>query len=237
MNGKPVLPLALAASTLLALTAHAVPRSGEGSGPHFLVAAESLTAWHAGAYLRNHDRMLKKDGFEREVEMSRIMGYVGRDVLSWLSVYGTVGMASVDDDVENLSQDAAEFGVGTWFNLLDHDTFEFLETVQRFRVQGMLQYTLFDTDNVTWGELAGNITFGITHEIIGSKFFWPDAVTLYVGPTVNLVNSDEYDHSSDDMFGFVIGLDLQINRATSLGASMEIYQDDDASVGYVSVRF
>lgn len=238
MNGHTVRSLAVIASaTLVAASANATPRSGEGSPAHYLVAAESLYAWHAGAYVRGHERTVEQDGFESSVDTSRAMVYVGRDVFSWLGLYGTVGLADFDGDGSDDGQSATEYGGGLWVNLLDHDTFEFLETVQRFRVQGMLQYTLFSADDVTWGELAGNLTFGLTHEVIGSKFFWPEAYTLYAGPAVNVVNSDEYDQSSDDMVGLAVGLDVQINARTSMGVMAEIYDDDEAMSGSVSVRF
>ncbi len=227
----------IATATLTALTAGAVPRSGEGTGRHYLVSAETLSSWHAGAYLRAHDRTVKRSGMEEDVEVGYAMAYVGRDLLSWLTVYGTLGVADLDEKRLGRSEDSAAYGLGVWFNLLDHDAFEFLESVQRFRVQGMLQYVMFRTDDVTWGEVSGNLTFGATHEVTSSKFFWPEAVTLYAGPTLNVIVSDEYDTSSDNMIGLVVGLDFQINRLTSLGASMEVFQDDNAAVGYVSVRF
>ncbi len=239
MNGKSARLVTLLATAVLlsALPSRAIPRSGEGSGMHYLVSAEGLSSWHVGAYQRYHDREVKTDGRKTGVDFTHTMAYVGHDVLSWVSLYGLVGLASCQEELFNRSEDAFEYGVGAWFNLLDHDTLEYLTTVQRFRVQGALQYTMLHTDEVTWGELAGNLTFGVTHEIIGNKFLWPEAVTLYGGPAVNIVVSDEYDQSGDGMVGFVVGVDLQLNRLTSLGASMELYDEDEASVGYVSVRF
>lgn len=238
MNGKLTRALALFVTVpLFALTSNAVPRSGEGPGMHYLIAAEPLSLWHAGVYQRYHDRAVKVNGAKGTLDLTHTMAYVGYDVLPWASLYGLLGHADCQEKMFNRSDDAVEYGVGVWFNLLDHDTLEYLTTVQRFRIQGMLQYSMFHTGDVTWGELAGNLTFGITHEVIGSKFLWPDAVTLYGGPVLNMAVSDEYDQSSDGMIGFVVGVDLQINARTALGASFEMFDDDEASVGYVTVRF
>jgi polynucleotide 5'-kinase involved in rRNA processing len=96
---------------------------------------------------------------------------------------------------------------------------------------------MFDNDEFSWGELAGNVTFGITHEVLGSKFFWPEAMTVFIGPAVNVVVSDDYEVESDNMFGLTAGLDIQTSERTGLGVAAEVYPDDEAITGYVMVRF
>lgn len=238
MNGKNARFLAMVATAAFSITsAHAIPRSGEGTGSHFLVAAEDFNSWHVGLYGRAQERVVEQDDVETTVDISRVMALAGYDILSWLTVYGTVGMCEAKPAFGGDDEKAVEYGFGTWFNLLDHDTFDFLETVQRFRIQGALQYTMFSGDDFTWGELAGNVTFGITHEVIGSKFFWPEAVSLFAGPAVNMVVSDEYEVSSDNMFGLLAGLDVQVNKRTNLSVAGEVYSDDEAVVASVTVRF
>ena len=41
----------------------------------------------------------------------------------------------------------------------------------------------------------------------------------------------------DDAVGLVVGLDVQVSRRVSFGGSVEVYQDDTAYGGTVSVRF
>jgi len=230
--------LLAAVATMTVTSAQATPRSAEGSGQYFLQAAEDLNSWHVGAYFRSHERRVEDDnGFETDVDIDRALAIVGYDVLPWLAIYGALGGCDASEKYSSGSDAALEYGMGAWFNLLDHDTFDFLETVQRFRVQGTLQYTMFDNDDFTWGELAGNVTFGITHEVIGNKFLWPNAITAYVGPAFNVVVSDDYDADGDNMFGLVAGVEAQISERTGIGASAEKYQDDTAFTGHVMVRF
>lgn len=238
MNGHSARFLLFITAMLLTnLQSYAMPRSGEGKGANYLTAAEDLSSWHAGAYVRYHDRTVKYDKVRSEVRLVHALAYAAYDIFPWMSIYGLAGQTDCQEKRFNRSDDAFEFGVGAWFNLLDHDTFEHLTTIQRFRINSTFQYSMFKNDHVTWGELLGNVTFGITHEVIGSKFFWPESFTLYAGPSLNVLISDDYDQSSSGVLGLVLGLDMQVNRMTAIGASLELYDKDEAGIGYVTVRF
>jgi len=221
------------------VTAHATPRSAAASGQHFLQAAENLDSWHVGAYARTHERRVKQDSSKAktDIEINRGLIVIGYDVLPWLTVYGAIGGSDAEIDMTGESDSAVEFGVGAWFNLLDHDTLSFLETLHRFRIQGTLQYSMFSNDDITWGEFAGNVTFGLTNEIIGNKTYWPDEITIYVGPAMNIVICDDYSVSSGNSFGLVAGLEMQVNKRAGIGVAFEKYSDDHAITGHVMVRF
>ena len=238
MHVKKACLLAVVAS-MAVVTAHAAPRSAAGSGRHFLQAAENLDSWHVGGYGRTHKRRVKEDSskVKTDIEISRGLVVVGYDVLPWLTVYGAIGGSDADIKLTNESDSAVELGVGAWFNLLDHDTLDFLETIHRFRIQGALQYTVFSNDDITWNEIAGNVTFGLTNEIIGNKTFWPHEITVYAGPAMNLVLCSDYKVSSSNSFGLVAGIETQINKRTGLGVAFEKYSDDHAITGHLMVRF
>ena len=185
---------------------------------------------------RGHEREL--DG--QKMDVNRICAFLGYDVLPWATVYGLVGYSQMklDDDWSwNKEDGAVEWGAGAWLNLVDHDAMDFNELCDRFRIQAAAQYSIIDNDHVNYGEFSGYLTFGIVNEVRGSKEFWPDNIALYAGPCVNLVHCDDYDQDSDDALGLVVGLDVQLSRHVSFGGSIEVYQDDRAYGGTVSVRF
>lgn len=237
MNGK-IVAVALSSLSLLAVTAHAIPTSGESSGQYYLVEATDLNSWHAGAYGRSHERKLKDHGTKIDMDLYRGDVFVGYDVFSWFTLYGLAGYTDMEvKHLWNDSENAAEWGIGAWFNLLDHDAMDFNELCDRFRIQAALQYSIISNDKLDYGELSGNITFGIVNEVRGSKEFWPENIAIYAGPCINSVNCDDYDQRSDNMVGVVVGLDMQLSKHVSFGASAEVYADDSAFGGVVSVRF
>ncbi len=225
------------ATLLVATPARAVPRTGELSGRHYLVVAQDLSAWHAGAYVRSHHRDFKWQGMTAEFEVNRGVGYVGYELMPQMTIYALAGLSTAKPKHFGDSKSALEVGAGAWFNLIDHDTFDFLETVKRFRVNALLQYSIFSNDEFTMGEMAGNVTFGVTNLIDGSKFMWPDAMTLYAGPCFSWVHSNDLNQSGDDVFGLTVGLDVHVNRSTTLGFAGEFYRDGRALLGSVGVRF
>lgn len=236
MNGKR-LAIALGSISLLATSALAIPTSGESSGKYYLVHAQDLTPWHGGLYGRGHERELKSG---EKLDVNRIAAFLGYDVVRWATVYGLIGYSGMklDDDFSWDKEDGAiEWGFGAWFNLIDHDAMDFRELCDRFRIQAALQYSFIDNDHVDYGEFSGNLTFGIVNEIEGSKDFWPDNIAAYAGPCLNIMHCDEYDQDRDDSLGIVFGLDVQVSRRVSFGGSIEVYQDDRAYGGTVSVRF
>ena len=240
MNGK--IALALSTLSLVAVTAQAIPTSGETSGRYYRVESTDLDSWHVGIYGRAHERTLTTHNGKRRVDMdvNRICPYVGYDALSWLTIYGVAGMSEMkvkSNPFWRSSDKAMEWGVGAWFNLLDHDALDFNELCDRFRIQAALQYSVIDNDHVDYGEFSGYLTFGIVNEIRGTKEFWPEAIALYAGPCVSSVHCDDYDQESDNSVGLVVGLDVQLSRRVSFGGSVEFYQDDQAFGGVVSVRF
>ena len=227
---------ALCSLTLLASTGLAIPTSGESAGRYYLVEATDLSPWHGGLYARAHERELE----EVKLDVNRVAAFLGYDVLNWATVYGLVGLSEMkleNDFSWDKYDGAVEWGIGAWFNLIDHDAMDFNELCDRFRVQAALQYSVINNDHVDYGEFSANLTFGIVNEIRGSKEFWPDNIALYVGPCVNIVNCDDYDQDDDDQVGLVFGLDVQLSRHVSFGGSLEVYQDDRAFGGTVSVRF
>jgi hypothetical protein len=237
MNGK-IAAVALTSLSLAALNAQAIPTAGELSGQYYLVEATDLNSWHVGLYGRGHERKLKDDGRKIELEVNRGLAFAGYDVFSWFTLYGLAGVSEMKLSHGNWSSDkAGEFGLGAWLNLLDHDAMDFNELCDRFRIQAALQYSVISNDHVDYGEFSANLTFGIVNEIRGSKEFWPENIALYAGPCLNIVHCDDYDQERDDELGMVFGLDVQLSRRVSFGGSIEVYQDDRAYGGTVSVRF
>lgn len=239
MNGK-IAAVALTSLSLLAFSAHAIPTSGESAGQYYLLEATDLNSWHVGLYGRGHERSLEDHGTKIALDVNRIVPYVGYDVFPWVTVYGLVGYSEMklEDNLSWTDSDTAvEWGIGAWLNVLDHDALDFNNLCDRFRVQAALQYSVIKNDHVNYGEFSANLTFGIVNEIRGTKELWPENIAIYAGPCVNSVCCDDFDQKSDNALGLVLGTDIQISERISVGGSIEVYQDDKAYGGTVSVRF
>ncbi len=236
MNGK--IFSAVCVAVFGTMVAQAIPTSGESMGEYYLGHATDLNSWHAGGYFRAHQRVLEKDGRKLDLDHNHGALFVGYDVTKWLAVYGLCGYSQMEEKGWGGKEDSSiEWGVGMWLNLLDHSAYDFNELLDRYRIQAAAQYSIMSNDLDTFGELSAYLAFGIVNEVQGSKEFWLDAYSVYFGPCVNVLTSDDYEQDGDDAFGLVFGLDVQISERISIGGSYEMYDDDDCAGATLSVRF
>ena len=85
--------LVLLVSTLVSLAA---PRGALSPDRSYLVVAEDLSRWSAGAYTETRDREVKYRGWTRPMTTRTIMGYVGYDVRPWAVPYVTMGTSKTE---------------------------------------------------------------------------------------------------------------------------------------------
>ncbi|MDD5706748.1 MAG: hypothetical protein PHR35_12570 [Kiritimatiellae bacterium] len=221
--------------------AQAVPRAAEASGAHYLLAAETLEPWHLGGFYRYQERELD-DGMDTFVQ-NKAAVHLGYDLLSWLSVYGTLGSTRVKIEplADEDSDAAAEYGAGIWANLLDHDLLGNLTMETRMRLQaiGQISHASFDDvqgDDVAYTEIYSALTLSLVTEVIGNKNYWPDAVGLFAGPVYDTIESDDIDDNGESI-GIAIGLDLYITRNITISASYEAFETDGAINAGLNCRF
>ena len=214
--------------------AFAIPRAAEASGANYLAAAEDLAGWHIGGFYRYQSRSLDTPG--DNLSQDNIAMTVGRDIFPWLAVYGLVGTTDTQRDLYGDDADYAFlWGGGAWVNLIDHDILATLSTETKLRVQAIGQVSFASPDingeSCDYRDYYAALTISIVNEIIGNKNLWPDAVGLFFGPVFSDIHCDDFDTDGDTL-GFGAGLDIYINRATSLSGSYETFGSDDDAVTF-----
>ena len=212
----------------------ASPRAAEALGPDFPIAADGLLGWHVGGFYRYQSREL--DYRYESLSQDTIAFHVGRDIFSWLSVYGFVGTVDCSFKDSFLDSDiAVAYGGGAWINLVDHDLLSSLSTETKFRIQASAQIGAAKPEiggyEYRYTETYGSLTFSIVNELIGNKNIWPDAIGLFFGPTYSKLDADDLETSGDNV-GVIFGLDVYVTRKVSLSGSYETYGHGDYALNF-----
>ncbi len=224
-----------------AQAALAVPRAAESTGRHFLIAAQDLGKWHAGLLFRSHKRNIDLFGMRDSLRMEKTGLYVAYDLLPWVAIYGLAGyvepkLSVIPGEVDR----GAEFGGGMWINLIDHDLIDNLALENRIRLQALGQFTVGDPDHfsadLSYTEFHGALTLSIINETIGNKGYWPESVSLFFGPVVDILEGRDYS-SRAGTFGAVVGTDVLMSRRVTVSVMYETYDDGSALSGSLNIRF
>lgn len=242
MKSSPFLSVGLLA-TVACLSAGVVcanPRASVANGANYLVAADDLTYWHMGGYYRSQTRELSH-GID-DLEQNNVGFLLGYDLLNWISLYGIVGTTDTKCDIRSIDDDYAfMYGGGLWVNLVDEDILSRLSCETRIRLNGMAQVTHsspeIDGEECGCTDFYGALTLGIVNELIGNKEIWPESIGLFFGPTYSRLDCDEFKTTGDEI-GFMVGVDLYVNKRINLSCGYETYGGgDDAISASLDFRF
>ena len=234
MKSNTVFIAGMASAILFAAAGSALanPRAAEASGADFLVAADDLSGWHVGMFYRYQSREISHE--LDNLSQDAFAFHVGRDIFSWLSIYGFIG--TVDCELEESFDDsdiAISYGGGAWLNIVDQDIMSTLSTETRMRLQACAQINAAKPEiggrDYEYTETYANITFSIINEIVGNKSFWPDAIGVFLGPAYSRLECDDLDTTGDNL-GMIFGLDVYVTRNVSLSGSYETYGAGDNAV-------
>lgn len=225
------------ASLLIGSSLSASPRAAEASGAHYLLAAENLEGWHLGGFYRYSERELG----HRDLSQNKYLLHVGYDLLDWVSVYGLIGSMTMKAKPSPWDSDTtAEYGGGAWINLLDHDLLNGLNLETKVRLQALGQITAARPDleghSASYVEFYSSLTLNLVNELIGNKYYWPEAIGIFGGPVLDKIKSDDFTVTGSK-FGMVAGIDLYLSRATTLSLSYEAFSSDKAFNAAVNIRF
>jgi hypothetical protein len=226
----------LACATLT--TAWAVPVGNNNVGREYLVAAQDLSVWRFGAYVeeREHDIEIYR-GFAEPVKLSKTMGYVGLDILPWITVYGTAG--SCDADLNAWGGSEPEYGAGINLNLLDYEILDPTLFEDRVRVNAGFRATRSETsirfsEKAKWTEWFASATLSIVNDVKGEKFFSPNSIVLFGGPLYASLDSPDFDQ--DNTFGFTLGIEIFYTDSISFYGALETFEGSGAMAG-IDIRF
>ena len=218
--------------TLGTASTMASPVGNVMAGRKYMVAARDLTPWSAGLYYRGGTREAEVGNTDESIEFSRISVYAAYDVLSWLSPYVKIGSSTINLDNSTDPQSKPEFGFGARFNILHHDILDPTFFEDSIMVNASIEYSMTeatrDEDTQTFAEVYASATVSLLNEILGDKFYLPNGIALFLGPSYSIIETGSTTTDSD--FGFLIGLEIFYSEKVSFYLSSEQMGKDSTSI-------
>jgi len=219
----------------------AVPAGSRNEGINHLFKGYGLDWLSAGVYGFQIKRDVELANVNRTipVEIQRVTGYLGANLLPWATVYGVGGMNAVKlGSGGSYAGSEAIYGVGARFALLDHRVTEPTSEIDRWRLTAGVEYLLTETrtGNQTWKwqEINAALTVSVVNDLIRNKFFAPESILLYAGPYLSILDGDELE--GRNAFGAVAGLEIFVNDSVSLDFKMLILDSVGGGAG-INVHF
>lgn len=221
-------------------TASAVPLGRNNEPINYMLQAPDLSRVSAGFYIGEAKRDVTFEGSSlvREMRMPRAFGYVGFDLTQWFNLYAIAGGTSAK--VDNFSGDTGfSYGGGVSINLLNHFIKEPVPYEDAFRINIGAQVLanrseLFSNYTVEWIESSAALTFSIVNHVQGNKYYNPESITLYAGPVLSLISSDEI--SAETEVGVTGGMEIFFTDSMALDLRID-YFDHVSFSGGVNLRF
>lgn|GEM_PF-1251716 len=223
---------------------NALPVGRSNLSREYLVSPQDLSAWSIGlsAVKLERDVTLKTYGSGLPMKSTKTMGYVGYDVLPWVTFYAVGGGAQTRIGWFNNSSSGAEYGFGVTLNLIDTEIEDATAFENRLRLSSHLQFTrgsagmngVYGLSEITWDDFSGDLTLSVVNDLEGDKFFVPNSIALFFGPTFSVLSSTSIEQ--DKIFGLTAGLDIFLNEKVNLELAYTKFDAGTYSIG-VNVRF
>lgn len=240
MNRNIILGLCLLGLSVAGLQAATLSSSENRSS---LLQTEELPRWSFGA---NFEFQQRNVSLERRgaatLESAQICGYLGFDVLSWLTLFGTAG---ADKAKFNFYDDYGKFkfkwsgGIGA--DLWHFDIYEptFLEgrcTLKAIAEYAQLRSSL-ETEDLQWSDLSGALTinYEVFSEDEAKTDLYPYSIVFFVGPALSRIEGTskglgfDEDFSQEHYVGVVGGVEIFAAYNLSLGAHVQYYDNTTVS--------
>ncbi len=218
------------------LSVGAVPISSQDDPFDYAVRGPDLSAFSIGLYSMQTEREIKWDatGATQVLKQQKVQGYLGVDVLRWLTIYA-VGGGSEAKFGDNATADSeGEYGVGFRASLLEHFIKEPVPMEDSLRLNLGGQYTRNSSDdgvggNVEWNEITAELTLSIVNHTQGHKAFTPESISLYFGPLFSHYMSDDFE--TEDNMGAVAGMEIFFMDTIILDIEFQHFEETSAGVG------
>jgi len=171
------------------------------------------------------------DGTGTDVlEADAASGYVGYDLLPWLTTYVTAGGTSLRGDRWNESDYALRLGGGVTAYLWESDVLTPTFAAGRISLKAMAEVVRHETDTAAgssdWLSLGAALPIGyeIFDQYPASKSGLATSLALYVGPMVSVLDGDlavspglTRGFEEDQSLGVVAGVDVYFAPPVSVG--------------------
>lgn len=178
-------------------------------------------------------------GPDRVFEADRISGYVGFDVLPWLTLYVTAGSTEFKDDSGIKTAAGLSVCGGVSAYLWESDVLTPAFIAGRLSIKAMAEASRsrsdYDGSEEEWTEAMAALPIG--YEIFdryptGASGI-QTSLALYAGPAVSsmsgTVKNADNDFDAKKQVGFVAGLDIYLAPQFSVGADITVF--DEVSYG------
>jgi opacity protein-like surface antigen len=220
------------------VSAFAIPSNNESI--NYLVKGNDLSRLSMGIYGGQFERDIDWDnGPVQKLTSNRFYGYIGVDVINWLTLYATAGMSESAINEGSYSDYDGCFGAGLRINVLSHYIKEPVLTSDIIRLNFEANYLhssadLKYRDNIDWDEINASFTIELVNDTTGNKFYSPESISLYVGPIFSALISDDF--SEDNSFGVMGGIQVFIVDSVALDLQVQHYGETSISGG-INYRF
>jgi opacity protein-like surface antigen len=207
----------------------------------YLVKGKDLSRLSMGVYGGQFNRDIEWDnsGIVQKLKSNRFYGYLGVDVIDWLTLYATAGMSESAIEDSSYGDFDGCFGAGFHINFLTHYIREPVLTsdIVRFNFEGNYLHSSADLkyrDSVDWDELNASFTIELVNNTTGIKFYSPESISLYVGPIFSALISDDF--SEDNSFGVIGGIQIFVVDTVAIDIQVQHYGQTSVSGG-LNYRF
>jgi len=217
-----------------ALSSHAMPISSSNMGIEYLVRGKDLSKLSLGLYGLQGEREItwNASGVTQTLESSKVLGYVGYDLLHWVTVYAVGGSTESKFGNADAADAETEYGIGFRANILNHFIREPMLMEDVLRVNLSCQYTRSEADvggaDLDWEEISVAATVGIVNHSDNDKLFAPESISLYVGPLYSTFESDDFE--AEDEIGAVAGMEIFFMMDTII-LDLKVQHFEETSVG------
>ena len=219
-----------------ALSTHAVPISSSNMPDEYAIRGRDLSKLSIGLYSIQAEREITWDvsGVTQTLKSSKVQGYVGYDVLRWLTLYAVGGQSESKFGNAPSADSESEYGIGFRANILNHFIREPLPMEDVIRVNIGGQYSRASADVVDWDELTVALTVGIVNNTESYKLFAPESISLYFGPLYSAFISDDLD--AKDELGAVAGMEIFFMDTIVLDLKVQHFEETSVGGG-INFRF
>ncbi len=193
------------------------------------------------------ERGIEFDGMPDGIlEADTISGYVGYDVLPWLTAFVTVGGTKVENADLDGTDYGAKFSGGLSAYLWEGDVIVPSYMSGRLSIKAMMDASRSESDSdigtVEWFDVLVALPFGYEKfdRYPASDSGLQTSLALYAGPAFSYMSgttdtlSGDLDFDAAEQFGLVAGADVYFSPSVSIGAKFLAF--DELSYG-ASARF
>lgn len=233
----------LVTGSLTMLIAAPIPTSNIGK--EYAMSVPNLWNWSVGMHQRETTRTLEPPTFG-DYAAQQTMGYVGYDVLNWVTFYLSGGLQKCRVGTSDSWGDSQTImGAGLHFNLINKDVADPTLMEDYLRLTAGMEYTTSTTEiyneDIDVDEFSASLIASLVNDLDGTKTYLPNSISLFAGFLYSDLMFGDVSGFSDeltakDAVGYTAGMEVFFTESVSFLGAMENFGDGGYTVG-INVRF